>query len=335
MRSLDESRYGFRQGDVIVAPIPINNPTIGTGLAGVVGYLYQLDADSPKSYLGIGGFRTNNGSQGYGFGTQTGFGDGRWRLGLLLGKAEVNYDFFGIGRSDLRLPIAQDALFAQVTAAYGFTPDILLGLKARYIDSEIDLDLGSGLPPDLRPRVESLLAGPTVELDFRDDDFYPTDGFHADLELLQSAPLESDTLDFTVASARMENYLPFGPDMMVATRLAACGVDGDAPFYELCTIGGTDGFRGYPVGQFRDYALLSAQAEFRSRLTERIGFTAFVGAGQTAADFGSFGSRDPALAGGAGFRFRLSKDFGLDFSIDAAANVDGDLTTYVYVGQRF
>lgn len=48
----------------VVFPIPISNPTVGTGLGIASGVLYQMDAKSAPSYTGIGGLATSNGTWG-------------------------------------------------------------------------------------------------------------------------------------------------------------------------------------------------------------------------------------------------------------------------------
>jgi hypothetical protein len=60
----------------------------------------------------------------------------------------------------------------------------------------------------------------------------------------------------------------------------------------------------------------------------------FAGAGTLGQEISELGETIE-YAGGAGLRIKVSKDFGLDLSIDEAINKDGETTTYVYVGQRF
>ena len=51
--------------------------------------------------------------------------------------------------------------------------------------------------------------------------------------------------------------------------------------------------------------------------------------------FGSFGSTDAHTAAGLGARYRVSQKFPVDFSVDVAYNDEDEITTYIYVGQRF
>ena len=61
----------------------------------------------------------------------------------------------------------------------------------------------------------------------------------------------------------------------------------------------------------------------------------FAGAGVVADSYDALGDAEVLYAGGIGLRYRLSKKFPMDFSIDAAINHDGEQTTYLYIGQAF
>jgi outer membrane translocation and assembly module TamA len=74
------------------------------------------------------------------------------------------------------------------------------------------------------------------------------------------------------------------------------------------------------------------QAEYRGRFSERWGWVAFGGVGGVADALGDDDVIKPA--GGVGLRYRLSRDFGLDFSADIAVGDEG-ATGYVYLGQAF
>ena len=51
---------------------------------------------------------------------------------------------------------------------------------------------------------------------------------------------------------------------MLAWHASGCGIGGSAPFYDLCLLGKPQDIRGYGLGQYRDRAMLAAQAEWRS-----------------------------------------------------------------------
>ena len=107
------------------------------------------------------------------------------------------------------------------------------------------------------------------------------------------------------------------------------------PFFELCSIGGPDNFRGFPFGELLGQSLLSGQIEYHGRMGKRFGYVAFADIGVVAPDFGAFNSDTLSSAGGAGRRYRLSKKTPLDFELDVDINTDGETTSYITIGQRY
>ena len=58
---------------VVVAPLPISSPAIGSGIIPVLGYIFPFsskDKVSPPSTVGVAGLITNNGSRGFVIGGQ-------------------------------------------------------------------------------------------------------------------------------------------------------------------------------------------------------------------------------------------------------------------------
>ncbi|MGR3615552.1 MAG: hypothetical protein ACU0BB_05885 [Paracoccaceae bacterium] len=73
-----KNTYGLNNGSFIVAPVPFSDPTIGSGLALGLGYLFQDDKNSNTSVLGFGGLRSENGSQAYGLIANLALNNNRW-----------------------------------------------------------------------------------------------------------------------------------------------------------------------------------------------------------------------------------------------------------------
>jgi hypothetical protein len=110
----DEKSGG--RGELVVAPFPISNPALGSGLVLVGGYLFPIskhDEISPGSMLGGGSFYTSNGSWMWGAGTKLYLKQDRFRVTAIYGQAQLHYDLYGIGNSagnlGLSVPIHQGA----------------------------------------------------------------------------------------------------------------------------------------------------------------------------------------------------------------------------------
>ncbi len=79
--------------DWVLAPLPISNPTIGTGLGAVGTILYKLDERSPASNTGLGGLYTDSKTWAVGISQTTYFKEDKYRANGLLGIYNVNIDF--------------------------------------------------------------------------------------------------------------------------------------------------------------------------------------------------------------------------------------------------
>jgi outer membrane protein assembly factor BamA len=336
---VDHTSTGFRSGSFIVAPIPIEDPTIGTGLALGAGYLFTLDAGSDPSTLALGGFRTNNGSEGIALGGSLNFGDGDWTIRGGAGYADLAYDLFILGQP---IGINQSGAFVRLGAGYTATEAFSVDLDLQYLESEIALDpvnlvgggiLGTGLD------VSALTADLTFGYDTRDDTIYPTSGTKASLRIGWGS-VQDDIFgldrDFSRALATIDHYVPVFEQGVIAGQVTVCDVDENTPFFLACLLGASDSFRGFPATQYVGDALTSLQAEYRGRFGEsRFGYVVFAGMGAVASDLSQLTDADTLTAGGVGLRYRVSRQFPVDFSLDVAINDQDAVTTYLYVGQRF
>ncbi len=331
-----EAEFGLTKGSVIVAPIPFSNPTIGSGLAIGAGYLFQTDAGSKPSMIGVGGFRSDNGSLGYGLVVNLALNDNKWIVNSLLASADVRYDLYtGIGS----LPIRQDGTLARFSLSYGFTPKFSIGGTMRYLNTRVSLN-GPGLPPLPAPYardrgLELINLGVVANWDRRDDTIYPTRGSNLKFEAFGGTDLNTGRLHYQKTYALYDLYAKIGDSGVVAARFAACAASGDTPFFDQCSLGGSDSFRGFSATQFLDLRMASIQLEYRRQFTKRLGGVVFAGAGRVGPNYAKFDIGGSQSAGGFGLRYRVSKKFPVDFSVDASTNSLGEQLLYIYVGQRF
>lgn len=235
------------------------------------------------------------------------------------------------------LAIQQSAELVTLKLMYGITPDIRIGLSGRYLETTIQSAnaLFPNLPVNFRPagQITSVGYGVVAEYSKLDDALYPSDGFKLDFSGTYNEPSGTFAEDYFKSIMTYDHYRSRGTDSVVAFRLAGCSAPGRVPFYDLCSLGGTDAFRGFNITQFLDNALLSSQIEYRRRLGKRIGIVAFAGAGGVGNSFASLA--DFGSAAGLGLRYRVSKKFPVDFAVDGSVNDEGESFLYISVGQRF
>ena len=332
----NEEAVGFRAGSVIAVPIPFSDPTIGSGLTLGAGYLFNMDETSDPSLLGVAVLRSDNGSEAYGAAANFAFDNNRWQIKSLFAKANVNYDLFtSLGE----LPVRQDGRLARLEFSYGFTHDISAGFALRYLDTTVNPNGGvlDTIPAPFDRFLNMEIITPTLvaSWDQRDDTLYPTTGSNLEVELSHSYTLQGLTGDYTKGFVNYTQYVTPMPKAVIAARVSACVASTETPFFDQCSIGGSDAFRGFPVTQFLAGRTISAQIEYRHQFTKRIGAVAFAGLGQAGDTFSNLHDGGSHTAFGLGGRYRVSQQFPVDLSVDWSHNNLDENQLYIYVGQRF
>lgn len=339
-----DSDVGFRNGSVVVVPIPFTNPTIGNGLTLGAAYLFNLEASNPSGF-GLGAMRSDNGSEALALGTRVNFGGGRWTLGGGVGTADVKYD---LRLEDGTLvPLGQTADVLGLQASYGVNEALKLGFSLGYLDTTLRLNSRAfdGLPEELKPDANVELTKLTFNLSFdtRDDTFFPSRGTLAavnltlgeDADYLFDKALQVSETRYYKGFLSLAAYRPLGQRGVLAGRAVLCGAEDAAPFFDTCGVGFVDALRGFPSTEYiRDFSA-SVQAEYRGHIAGRVGYVLFAGAGGGGDTLGQISADAGGVAAGAGLRFRLSQQFALDYAADLAVNDQGDEYLYLSVGQRF
>jgi hypothetical protein len=99
-RPLSSKKGVYEGGEWVAAPVPVSNPTLGSGLAGGGGYIYRMDpADdvSPPTFTGMGGMYTSNESWAVAGIHAMKWKRDRFRLNAMGGFGNINMDFSGLG----------------------------------------------------------------------------------------------------------------------------------------------------------------------------------------------------------------------------------------------
>lgn len=326
----------------IALPIPVSNPTIGSGFAVGVGALYKAAGSEKPWVSGLAFLYTNTQSWALALVQKAYIGDDRFRVAGAVGGGEFNIDYYGIGANagdrDVSVPITQKAVFVGGQALMRVAPNFYAGLQYRYIDMSTSLHVEPPPFPDLDlppAELESISSalGLSAEYDTRDSEYETSKGIYATgLWLVADTAIGSDR-DYSRGEARINGYHRLDPKSVLAWRGSVCAAADSAPFYDICNYGSQNDLRGYASGQYRDRAMVAAQVEYRRHLFGRFGAVVFAGVGGVGPDFGSV--TDAFLpAAGAGLRFEASKKYGVNVGIDYAVGKDSD-AFYFRIGEAF
>jgi outer membrane protein assembly factor BamA len=334
----------FNDPDFLVVPIPISNPTIGSGAALAGAMLFKTDAQSSSSMIGAAAFRTSNGSWGGGAVASFAFDEDRYRAKLSLGYADILYDFYGVGQAAVEkgrfISINQGGDLVQASFQTRIAPHLYAGLQARYMNIKTAFnlpDLAGTLLDNGGPlsKIDDLLntVGLVATYDSRNRDYSPNAGQLIDGEIDFGSHNFIQSNGFTRTTADYNRYDALNDDLVLASHGSLCMANGSVPIFDLCLFGSSNDLRGYAVGKYQDKAMFTEQEELRWHAFWRIGFVAFAGIGSVAPSADRFG--DILASAGVGMRFLASKDYGINVGIDGAVTKEGDKAFYIQVGEAF
>jgi hypothetical protein len=330
---------------MFIMPIPMVNPTIGTGLGAMTMYLFEAGENAPPSSLFLGGFYTDSESWAGGLGTLTYFKDDKYRLAGFLGYFDVNVDFYGIGSGagdrGIVVPLNQSGSIFVPSFLFRIAENLYLGPRYRLVSFETRIDksgVPSGHAHELLPdeiKVKSSGLGIVLDYDSKDNKFYPYSGAYLDVNTNFANKAFGSDRDYQQLEVGFNLYKKIGEEQVLAWRATGCFAGGDTPFYELCMFGSVfDAMRGYVTGQYRDNISLTTQLEYRRRIYKKLGMVAFGGIGQVAPDLNELNSDDILGSAGLGIRFMPSKEAGVNLSLDYARGKDSD-AWYFRIGEAF
>jgi hypothetical protein len=341
----DKKKHPSR-GSIVVAPLPISSPAVGSGVIPVLGYIFPFstkDKVSPPSVVGAAGLFTDNGSRGFGVGGQLFLNENRYEITAGFVHGNVNYNIYGSGiAANLKLPLKQ--------SGEGFLGEFLrrLGWKffagPRFISGRSVLTLqpstvnGVPIPSDLGIHTNLNAIGARLTRDTRPNHFYPISGtFFTFTSDFFSQTLNSK-YSFQSYRTQFDKYWSLSKKQVIAYDGYFCATSGKPPFYGNCIYGTSNELRGYTAGRYFTRYLLATQLEYRLALPMRFGLVAFGGVGGVIPGGSQLlqmvQSSHFLPAGGGGLRFELSKKYHVNLRADIAQGRDGH-TFGMGVGEAF
>jgi outer membrane protein assembly factor BamA len=170
--------------------------------------------------------------------------------------------------------------------------------------------------------------------DTRDNEFAPLNGRFYQLTWKRSSPKIGSDFDFSYLTADLREFFPLGDESVLGIQALATLVGGEAPFYLLAELGGSNSMRGYYEGRYRDDVSLATQAEYRFPLLARLRGSAFVGIGDVARTLSGFTLRMAKPTYGFGLRYVYDPRARLIIRVDMGFG-RGSSGLYVTVHEAF
>ncbi len=258
-----------------------------------------------------------------------------------LGYYRFTYNFYGIGNS---IPHDYSEKYLtyfsrfRLNLLYRFTSHIYLGPRIWYEEQNIRnfesgklLDTAS-IEGSRGSRTPGL--GVTMNVDFRDNLFYPRKGIFAEFAIQTFQKSLWSTFNWTRYLSDVSVYLPIASKSVLAFNGIADFNFGNTPFNLMAGLGGSKRMRGYYEGRFRDKNAVLLQSEFRSHIKGRFGFTVFASVGAISHTISDFPNAPIRATAGSGLRFRIDRKEKLNLRLDLAVGKNSR-ALYFTVGEAF
>jgi hypothetical protein len=345
VNAVDPQAASTKRGELVLAPLPMINPTLDNGLALVGGYVYRIDRTdlvTPPSFTIVAGFKTSNDSWGTAFAQKLNLMHDRVRLLTVVAYGDVNYEFFGIGEdagdAGQSIKLNQRGPFVLTDALVRVGSRWYSGARYQILDMSVAAPDVSGTEDPVVPaddlKLRTAGLGPRLQFDSRDSQFYPRHGVHVDAFASFYGSAVGGRRTDQAWQTSISHFLSAGTRNVVAWHGVLCGVEGPAPFYDLCALGKSQDLRGYPIGQYRDSRMVAAQVEWRSEVWWRFGAVLFTGVGAVTPDFSEIAWDSLQPSGGAGLRFTLATRNHVNLRVDYAWGRKSS-ALYVSVAEAF
>ncbi len=192
--------------------------------------------------------------------------------------------------------------------------------------------VGNSFPDDLVGNSNWYCIGIGLRLDYdtRDNVFYASKGSYINFTFKYFAPFDKViTYKRVVVDYRKFIYLFKNNILGIQTWMDLSS--GKTPFQLLPSVG--DALRGYAVSRYKDNDCGIFQIEDRYTFWKRLGFVAFIGAGDVF-NFNDFEYKFIKIAGGCGIRFRLN-DEKVNLRLDYSINRQKESAVYFSIGEQF
>jgi hypothetical protein len=339
----DEIVTAKSASDSIIVPVPLSNPTLGTGGALAWAKFYEPAGSGEPWVTGAGALLTSSGNKGIAGLHRMSLHNDHLRIQGIASYSQLDLKFFGIGADagDRGIPIAirQNNFGVRAQALMEVSSHLYAGARIQYMNVKTRPSPNPDTPPDLdlpTPELHNdiMAIGPAMQFDTRDNSFNPGAGTFVEGQLLFSIKALGSDFSYYKLRVSVNKYVTLKPGRVIAGRVAICGIGDDAPFYDLCNFGQSNDLRGYNNGQYRDHGSWAAQVELRQKFKGRWGGALFAGIGGISPGLDHIGDTKLLPAVGGGIRFEVSKSYRINARLDGAVGHNSS-GIYFSLGEAF
>lgn len=315
--------------DVFPFAIPITEPAVGYGA--VVGGLYFIRKTDPThrpDMVAVFGGLTSNNTWLVG-GAYIGYWkNDKIRYRGMSGYTEMNLEYYAFGESN-PVDFSMDTfLFSQQLSFRIKKSDFFIGVKyqlTKITIPEIENEALQVDPFDLKLWNSGISL--ITEYDNLNNFLSPTKGFLVHISYDQNLEALGSDKNWGSFNFYTHMYLPINDKWVPAFRVDSQIATGDIPFYAKPYIS----LRGVAALRYQGEFTMLAETEQLYNIASRWGLLAFTGVGAAFESLENIKSDEIVWNIGAGFRYLLSKTYGLKTGLDIARGPE-DWAFYITIG---
>ena len=335
----DDMELKLQRGDFVAVPIPLSNPTLGSGLIAGAAYFYpqteEQKAVQPASLTGLAGMYMDNGSKAVAIAQQNYWNSNRWRFTGAVGAADLKLSLLSSDADgngiDLDWNVKGTFVFGRLSGQV--REGWYTGLLARFVDVDQNIQTNLGLTPQaylVLPDIRSAGVGLYLEYDTRDMPTNAYSGRYLKVDALFNDESIGSDRTYQNYSAIYNSYHRMNESAVLAWQVQGCARGGKVPLWDACTIK----LRGFSATDFIGSSSVSGQVEGRWQLNSRWGLVGFAGGGYAAEVFSRIDNRQWIPSYGVGLRFMVLKSKRINMRLDYARSSNSDAIHFL-VGEAF
>lgn len=341
-----EEKHESLTDRIVIAPVPMVNPTLDAGLVGVGMYMHpeddfwnddaREDNATRQSITGLAAMGTTNRSWAAGVFHKGFYANDRFRGTAYLAYGDFNLKFYGIGDDSILRdhPIQYSA---KITA---FQPEFLMrvaenlyvGPKYSIFNWNLGIDLSKLHPllPKLNRSFTTAGLGLAGEWDTTDHSVYATKGGKFEFSAMDYNDTWGGDFDYAKLESNYNHYFGLTEKLLFAVRGDLNLSTGSTPFFDLPFLH----MRGFPYARYIDKQSSSIQGELKYKLTKKWGLSLFGGVGWIASTPDQLFRKPMIPTVGTGVRYLIAEKEAMYLGMDVAVG-PGSKAVYFRVGEWF
>jgi hypothetical protein len=333
-----EYRVKIENGNFVIVPIPISNPTLDTALVVGAAYYYpqtqEQKTSQPASVTGGGAMYSTNDSYAVALGHQRFWNKDKWRFAGAVGYANLKLQLSTPDESGARSSVdwlVKGSIF-YTHLARNVAGRWYLGGFARSLDFDQAINLNPAESSDfeLGATTKSTGLGIFTERDSRDMPSNAYSGSQFRVQALFNDQSFGSDDTYQAYSAKFSSYHELTDHLVLAWELAGCLKSGTVPLWDACRIG----LRGFAATDYLGKSSARGQVEARLRTGNRWGLVGFAGGGYVDDGYFEIDNQDLIPSYGLGLRFTVLKSKRINIRLDWAQSRD-DNAVHLSVGEAF